>query len=195
MNEMTTAGDIGSSTYSSSSTAPMVRYGDKKVNKRMDVLKKQAEHKTNQFKKQEKRKMKTFREIVKDGKEITESPVGKVGRTKEEEALAHIENTNLAVKFRKIVRELGGKNVARQLLAGMDPVGRRVEESNESVESFIRDMGYKIKEEKAGVKQKEIIFYKLEDANDALEDLIEAGFEEKYNFDINEKRKSISYTI
>ena len=182
---MTTAGDIGIAT--TGGTAPMVRYGDKEVIKRKNPLKKQG-----------KRKMRTFREIIKDEKEITESPVGQVGRTKEEEALAHIENTNLAVKFRKIVKELGGKSVARQLLAGMNATGKRVLESNytnKSVESFIRDMGYKIKEEKARIRQKEIIFYKLEDANDALEDLIEAGFEEKYNLDINEKRKSISYTI
>jgi len=67
--------------------------------------------------------------------------------------------------------------------------------NDESVESFIRNKGYKIKEEKVGTILKDIIFYKLEDAYDALEDLIEAGFEEKYNLDINEKRKSISYTI
>ena len=43
--------------------------------------------------------MKNFRELVSD---LHESPVGKVGRTKDIEAQEHIENTNLEREFRKI---------------------------------------------------------------------------------------------
>ena len=187
MNEMTTAGDIGSSTDSSSSTAPMVRYGDKKVNKRMDILKKQ-----------EKRKMKTFRNLV---KEMNESPVGKVGRTRNFEALEHIENSDLAKKFRKIVKELGGKTVARQLLAGMNTAGNKIQKTNltenknteDTIEGYIRSMGYKIKSEKAGIRKKEIIFYKKEDAEEAFEDLQSGNFENNYNVGLNKDKKSIYY--
>jgi len=73
MNEMITAGDIGSAT--TGGTAPMVRYGDKEVLKRMDILKKQAKNKmkifkeTDQFNKYSKeKKMKTFKEYIAEAK-------------------------------------------------------------------------------------------------------------------------------
>jgi len=187
MNEMTTAGDIGSVT--TGGTAPMVRYGDKEVLKRKNPLKKQG-----------KRKMKTFREIIKDSEKntkVTESPVGKVGRTTDAEALAHIENSDLAKEFRKIVKKLGGKNVARQLLAGMNTAGNKVQvtEGETTVEQYIRSMGYKIKSEKAGIRKKEIIFYKAEDSEEAFEDLQAGGFEDNYNIDLDKNKKTISYTI
>ena len=59
--------------------------------------------------------MKSFREIIK-------SPVRLGTRTKDSEALAHIETSILEKEFRKIVKQLGGKNVARQLLVSMNQV-------------------------------------------------------------------------
>jgi len=52
--------------------------------------------------------MENFRDLV-------ESPVGTVGRTGKIDALNHIDD-NLKKKFFKIVKELGGKTVARELI-------------------------------------------------------------------------------
>jgi len=118
--------------------------------------------------------MKTF-------KELAESPVGKVGRTKDHEAQEHIEGTNLEVKFRKLVKELGGKNVAKQLLAKMDIKDRKpVTEGTETPEKYLRNSGYKIKDEEPTKEGKELIFYKEKDAQNALQDLEDAGFGSDY---------------
>ena len=77
--------------------------------------------------------MKSFREHVK----LQESPVGMVGRTKDIEAAEHIENSNIAKEFRKIVKKLGGKNVARQLLAGMDNSGTKVEVTDGKINEHV----------------------------------------------------------
>lgn len=131
--------------------------------------------------------MKTFREIIK------ESPVGLVGRTKDSEALQHIEDTNLAKEFRKIVRELGGKNVARQLLAGMDNEGKKaLVEKEQSIESYLRDLGFKIKSENPTKYGKEIEFFKKEHAQEAFEDLKDAGFGDK--FDMSLAHNTIMYS-
>ena len=51
-------------------------------------------------------------------KDLFESPVGKVGRTSGAEAGEFV-TPELEAKFKKIVRELGGKAVAMHLLKGM----------------------------------------------------------------------------
>lgn len=50
---------------------------------------------------------------------MNESPVGSVGRTGVRDAQAHV-TPELRAEFKKIVRKLGGKTVARQLLAEMN---------------------------------------------------------------------------
>jgi hypothetical protein len=167
---MTVAGDVGSG----KGTEPMTRYGQ-------NILKRKKP-----YKKQEK-KMKSFREMIK------ESPVGMVGRTKDSEAMEHIEISNLAKKFRKIVRELGGKTVARQLLAGMTPSGNKATENDsEIVEkrnydallqgpgAYLRKLGYKIKNEEYNKYDFSFEFYNEKDCKNAYEDLVEAGFTEDY---------------
>jgi len=54
-----------------------------------------------------------------DCDDLDESPVGKVGRTGVLDAKAHVSDT-LRAQFKKIVKQLGGKTVARQLLAEMN---------------------------------------------------------------------------
>ncbi len=134
--------------------------------------------------------MKSFRDIIKD-KELMESPVGLVGRTKDSEAAEHIENSNLAKEFRKIVKKLGGKNVARQLLSGMNtiknvetPIADTVVENNETPSQYLRNAGYKIKADEPTKKGKELVFYKKTEAESAFEDLKSAGFGQDYNINL-----------
>jgi len=128
--------------------------------------------------------MKSFREIIKD-KEVTESPVGMVGRTRDSEALSHIESSELAKEFRKIVKKLGGKNVARQLLAGMNNSGKKIEitEKSDTMDpsKYLREAGYKIKNKHLEKYSFELEFFKETDAKNALEDLKTAGFLDYYN--------------
>ena len=179
MNEGTVAGDVGSGSTGPTGTGsePMQRYGQTNVQRRKKPYKKQE------------KKMKSFREIIKE-ENIHESPVGSVGRTKDSEALAHIESTDLAKKFRKIVKELGGKNVARQLLAGMNQSGNKVNVGNISDVSeaktmnpgtFLRDLGFKIKNEKFERYSFELEFYSAKDAKDAYTELINDDFLDYYN--------------
>lgn len=53
---------------------------------------------------------------------LTESPVGMVGRTGAIDAKAHV-TPELRAEFKKLVKKLGGKTVARQLLAEMNAGG------------------------------------------------------------------------
>ncbi len=53
------------------------------------------------------------------GSKIEESAVGSVGRTGFADAKAHV-TPELRAQFKKIVKQLGGKTVARQLLAEMN---------------------------------------------------------------------------
>lgn len=70
--------------------------------------------------------MDTFKEALLFGSleesKIVESPVGTVGRTGANDAKAHV-NAELRAEFKKIVKKLGGKTVARQLLAEMNAGG------------------------------------------------------------------------
>ena len=50
---------------------------------------------------------------------LDESAVGLVGRTGTKDAQAHV-TPELRAEFKKIVKKLGGKTVARQLLAEMN---------------------------------------------------------------------------
>jgi hypothetical protein len=59
---------------------------------------------------------------VKAEKEMMESPVGAIGRTGFADADAHVTDA-LRAEFKKIVRKLGGKTVARKLLAEMNAGG------------------------------------------------------------------------
>jgi hypothetical protein len=170
---MTVAGDVGSGTGSE----PMVRYGEKPQRRETPYKRKKKE-----------KKMKSFRDFAKD-QEVTESPVGQVGRTKDSEALAHIENSDVAKRFRKIVRELGGKNVARQLLSGMTQLGKKVSSEAEAIEEakimspnkFLRDLGFKLKDEKFEKNSFSIEFYNDKDCKEAYQELLDEKFTEYYN--------------
>jgi len=52
-------------------------------------------------------------------KKMVESPVGQVGRTGKNDAVNHV-TPELEKKFMKIVKELGGKTVARELITKMN---------------------------------------------------------------------------
>ena len=58
---------------------------------------------------------------------IDESAVGMVGRTGVADAKAHV-GAELRAEFKKIVKKIGGKTVARQLLAEMNAGGPIEEE-------------------------------------------------------------------
>jgi hypothetical protein len=62
-----------------------------------------------------------------------------------------------------------------------------------SIEVFLRDMGFKIKDEKASFKTKELIFFKEGDANDAYTDLSDFNYIKKFNVQL--KGKSIIYNL
>ena len=70
--------------------------------------------------------MTNFKEALK------ESAVGMVGRTGAIDAKAHV-TAELRAEFKKIVKKLGGKTVARQLLAEMN-AGGAIEETEEKTE-------------------------------------------------------------
>lgn len=63
--------------------------------------------------------MKSFKERFET--KLDESPVGKVGRTGLKDADDHVDDV-LVKKFTKIVKELGGKTVARLLISKMNTV-------------------------------------------------------------------------
>ena len=67
--------------------------------------------------------MTNFKEIFED-EELTESPVGQVGRTGYADADAHISaNPDLIKKFKTIVKELGGITATRKLLMQLSSRG------------------------------------------------------------------------
>ena len=127
--------------------------------------------------------MKSFKKIA---SELSESPVGKVGRTKDNEADEHIENTDVAKRFKKIVRELGGKTVAKKLLSQMASTTKQVSEGNlsKSPALFLRDNGFKIKDEEYKKHSFELEFYKDSDAKEAYKELKSAGFMEMYSMNM-----------
>ncbi len=63
---------------------------------------------------------------------VSESPVGKVGRTGYVDADDHITTSpKLRAEFRKLVKQIGGKTVARKLLATMNgAVSEKVSDSD-----------------------------------------------------------------
>jgi len=61
--------------------------------------------------------------------ELFESAVGSVGRTGAADAKAHV-GPDLRAEFKKIVKKIGGKTVARQLLAEMN-AGGPIEETDQ----------------------------------------------------------------
>lgn len=170
---MTMSGDVGSGTGSE----PMVRYGEK------------PQRRGKPYKKLKKgdKKMKSFREFAED--EVLESPVGQVGRTKDSEALAHIENaSDIQKKFKKIVRELGGVAVAKQLLSGMTQSGKKVSPEAEVIEEaktmspnkFLRDLGFKIKAEKYEKHSFNMEFFNEKDCKEAYQELLDKDFTDFY---------------
>jgi len=91
---------------------------------------------------------------------LFESAVGLVGRTGAADAKAHV-GPELRAEFKKIVKKIGGKTVARQLLAEMN-AGGPIEESasQDSFQAWLNDY----------VKKNKIDFDKLssEEMNDVL---------------------------
>lgn len=73
---------------------------------------------------------------MEDFKSIFESAVGLVGRTGYADAKAHV-GSELRTEFKKIVRAIGGKTVARQLLAEMNN-GGPLEESDADIKKAIK---------------------------------------------------------
>jgi len=128
--------------------------------------------------------MKNFRDL------IVESPVGQVGRTRDSEALDHIENTDVASRFKKIVKELGGKQVAKQLLMSM---GKSTVTEAQSIEAYLRSAGYKIKAENPTKKGKELEFYKSGQAEVAFDDLKSLGFMDNYTITLD--HNYITYSV
>ena len=51
--------------------------------------------------------------------ELFESPVGSIGRTGAADAIAYV-TPELRAEFKKIVKKIGGKSVAKELLATMN---------------------------------------------------------------------------
>jgi len=129
--------------------------------------------------------MKSFRDLIK------ESPVGMVGRTGTMDAQMHIDNSDIKNEFKKIVKKLGGKTVAKALLDNMSKK-EIMSEAKESIESYLRDSGYKIKFENPTRNGKEIEFYKKSDAESAFEDLKSAGFGK--DFDLSLVNTIITYS-
>jgi len=130
--------------------------------------------------------MKTFKELAYG---LSESPVGKVGRTKDSEAKEHIENTDIEKRFKKIVKELGGKAVAKHLLATMfsstDNIQENTNTNNPS--KFIVDLGIKIKDENYNKYSFELEFFKSDDAKKAYTELKKANFLDYYNITLVDK--------
>ena len=68
---------------------------------------------------------------------VNESPVGSVGRTSSKDAEGHLTaNPELIARFRKIVRELGGKTVAMLLLNKMSIPAGDMTVSESEIESL-----------------------------------------------------------
>lgn len=136
--------------------------------------------------------MKSFKDIAKESS-VVESPVGMVGRTSSAEAKEHISANGLEKEFAKIVQKLGGKTAAALLLAGMNSQGRlvsiddegnRVTEKKETIESYLRDAGFKLKSETPTKRGKELEFFKKEQAEAAFEDIKSAGFGDDFNINL-----------
>lgn len=159
----------GGTTTASLGPAPMVKYGTEPKRR----IKKE-------------KKLKKFRDLVK------ESPVGQVGRTSREEAINHIQSKDVEKKFFAIVKELGGKTVARELLGRLDTKSDVVSkdgdktliEKAKNVQEYLRSSGYKIKSEEPTRKGMELEFFNSKDATAALEDLKDAGFIKNYSFTV-----------
>lgn len=152
--------------------------------------------------KKEKFIMTSFRSFVK-GQKVNESPVGQKGRTGVADAVVHIEGTGLEKEFQAIVKKLGGKTVARELLARMNTkadtispegdktlndveLGEAKKQSENPVE-YLRDGGFKIKSEEPTERGIEIEFFKEDVAREAKEDLESAGFSKKYSLNVVSK--------
>ena len=125
--------------------------------------------------------MKKFRDLV------NESPVGKVGRTGYKDAEEHIIANNLEKEFSKIVQKIGGKTVARSLMARMNQKGEyvsaRLSEATNSLVDYLVDSGYKIKKVEPSNKSYLITFYK-KIAQEAKEDLILASLNDDFNIEL-----------
>ena len=148
---------------------------------------------------------KSFSELSKSmNNGLLESPVGLPGRTGQKDAVDFIEKTNIQKQFMKLVKEMGGITVAKQLLIKMDNdrIANKVvpevpeidplidnyknymAEGKETIESYLRDAGYKIKEEIPSKDGMELEFYKKDAATNAFEDLKSAGFGKDFNLDL-----------
>lgn len=88
-----------------------------------------------------------FTQYIKNEK-LDESAVGQRGRTSSEEVTTHVkDNPALYKEFKKIVKKLGGKSVARKLLDTMSmPIGWDIheseiaEEAEEILESVVNEV-------------------------------------------------------
>ncbi len=64
---------------------------------------------------------KLLKKKKKEEEEVSESPVGFVGRTGGADADAHLDaNPDLVRRFKKIIKELGGLTATRKLLGQLD---------------------------------------------------------------------------
>ena len=127
-------------------------------------------------------------------KQMVESPVGLVGRTSHADADDYIDgNPAIIEDFRKIVNNMGGKAVARRVLDRLAIKTKQnlTNETVEDIESYLRNIGFKIRKVYPIKDGKEIEFYKASEMEEATEDLKSAGFLEKYEIS-NDGYKTIT---
>lgn len=95
------------------------------------------------------------------------------------------QGVNKMKTFRELVQEnLAQEKLVRKIKVEKEYTKLKVQEKEETIESFLRDSGYKIKEEYPNKYGKELFFYRISDAKSAFEDLKVAGFGEKYSIDL-----------
>lgn len=124
---------------------------------------------------------------------MNESPVGQKGRTSITDADVYIdENPQIVAEFKKIIKKMGGKAVARRVLDRVS-FAKTITEATETAEDYIRKAGYKVRKVHTLKNGKEIEFYKASSSEEAMEDLKSAGFLEDYEM-IHDGYKSIKIT-
>jgi hypothetical protein len=147
-----------------------------------------AQPETRNKLKKRKHIMTPFRSFVKNSK-INESPVGQIGRTGKNDAVAHIEGSALEKEFQKIVKQLGGKTVARELLQRMNANSEPVSQEGDRtlaealpLSKFASKLEKDIKDKKATLKDIEKAFRDRKITSDEFQEL------EALEFRINEKK-------
>jgi hypothetical protein len=128
-----------------------------------------------------------FRDLLK------ESAVGQKGRTTEKDAENHLcDNSDVISEFKKIVKKMGGKSVAKKILDGYtptpEPEEKIVEATAENIKeilNFLKDSGFKIKTNTKTKRGIELEFYKTEQAKEAYDEMKSIGVPGNYSLEHN----------